>query len=125
MPSTGKRRTCCHRPRRSSGPVIGVLVEGQEGKGAISALPRLRRDRPRDSGVVPVEKWDTIETALKRFKKSCIAAGVFQEIAKRRLFLPSSERRRLKSKRNAQRRARAARRRLENGADLYWKPERA
>ena len=40
MPSTGKRRTCCHRPRRSSGPVIGVLVEGQEGKGAIVSVAR-------------------------------------------------------------------------------------
>jgi ribosomal protein S21 len=76
----------------------------------------------RDSGVVHIEPWDSPESVLKKFKKSCTAAGIPHELSKRRFFLPSSERRRLKSKRNAQQRARAARRLLENRPDADWKP---
>jgi small subunit ribosomal protein S21 len=79
-----------------------------------------------DATVVHLEPWDSLDAALGRFKKKCLAAQIFQELKKRAAYLPPGVRRRAKSQRAAARRARAARRRLENGlADVDWKPERA
>jgi ribosomal protein S21 len=75
-----------------------------------------------DSAVVHLEPYDSVETMLRRFKKSCEAADIFNEIKKRLHHVPRGARRRAKAKRAAKRRARAAQRQREN-AGLDWKPE--
>jgi ribosomal protein S21 len=64
----------------------------------------------------------SLEVALHRFKEGCRSAGIFEEIKKRRFYMPPSVRRRAKVRNAAARRARAERRRRENAVD--WKPER-
>jgi ribosomal protein S21 len=78
-----------------------------------------------DSTVVHLEGSDSLDAALRRFKKSCRDHGIFEEITRRTFALSRGAKRRAKRVRAAKRRARAARRRLENGADMDWKPQRS
>jgi len=65
-----------------------------------------------DSTLVRVAGPDAFEPALRRFLKACRETGVFTEPVRRRV----------KSQKAAQRRARASRRRPETGPLEDWKP---
>ena len=56
-----------------------------------------------------------IDAALRRFKKACIAAGVFTEMKRHDYYVPPSRRRRDKSAKARQKARKAAKRRLEEG----------
>jgi ribosomal protein S21 len=71
---------------------------------------------------VHLEGSDSLDAALKRFKKSCRHHGIFEELTRRTFALSRGAKRRAKRIRAAKRRARAARRQRENTVD--WKPER-
>jgi ribosomal protein S21 len=78
-----------------------------------------------DGCLVLVRGPADVEAAIRRFTKGVRAAGIFSELRRRVAYEPRSLRRRMKSKRAAKRRAQAARRAREYGADLDWKPERS
>ena len=46
---------------------------------------------------IKVQKGETLESALRRFKRSCQKAGVLSEVRKREHYEKPSVRRRLKS----------------------------
>ena len=75
-----------------------------------------------DSTLVRVAGPDAFEPALRRFLKACRETGVFTELKKREAYASPSVRRRVKSQKAAQRRARASRRRPETGPLEDWKP---
>lgn len=51
----------------------------------------------KDVIVTKVRKNESLDTALKRFKRQCIASGVFQEVRKRARYQKPSVRRNLKA----------------------------
>lgn len=47
--------------------------------------------------VTKVRKNESIDTALRRFKKQCVSNGVFQEVRKRERYQKPSVRKKLKA----------------------------
>ncbi len=47
--------------------------------------------------VTKVRKNESLDTALRRFKKQCMSSGVFQEVRKRERYQKPSVRRKLKA----------------------------
>lgn len=47
--------------------------------------------------VTKVRKNESLDTALKRFKRQCVSSGVFQEVRKRERYQKPSVRRKLKA----------------------------
>lgn len=47
--------------------------------------------------VTKVRKNESLDTALRRFKKDCASSGIFKEVRKRKAYQKPSEKRKLKA----------------------------
>lgn len=56
---------------------------------------------------IKVQKDESFESAMKRFKKACIKSGIAQELKKREYYLSPSAKRRRKSEEARKRDARS------------------
>jgi small subunit ribosomal protein S21 len=84
-----------------------VTTEPEKAPGPPSPLAPITIPRQFDSTVVEPEFGESIDSALRRFKKRVERSGLLQSWREHRHFVPRSARRRLKSHRARARRATA------------------